>query len=95
MKNKPISSFFYIFMLFFLLPFYDLRLIDDKWPIQSSILYFGFVVGSMFLEIWIISFASLWQNYMFLSLLFCITPFIGMWPLAHYILKRAKQLQNI
>ena len=92
MKNKSISSFFYICMLLFLLP---LRAqcevhLSDRWPIQCFTLLFGYLIAHMIQGVWIL---SLWPHWD--CLFFVIISYIGMWPLAHYFLKRAKQLQNI
>ena len=94
LKSKPVSSFFYIFMLFFLLPLGDLQLMHC-WPIQFCTLFFGFQIANMIQGqawVWIL---SLWPHYPFLFFPFSITSFIGTWSLAHYFLKRAKELQNI
>ena len=95
LKSNPVSSFFYIFMLFFLLPFYDNSLIIDKWPIQSLILYCGYVVGHMIQALWITLFCPSYTLLRLLLYIFSIASFIGIWSLVHYFLKRAKQLQNI
>ena len=95
LKSNPISSFFYIFMLFFLLPFHDFDLIPAKWPIQWSILYCGYVFGHMFQMAWIASITPSYTLLRLILLIFSMASFIGTWSLAHYFLKRAKQLQNI
>ena len=90
LKRKPISSFFYICMLFFLLPLGDLRLMD-RWPIQYCSLLFGFQLANM-IGVWIL---SLWPHYPFLFFPFSITSFIGTFLLAHCFLRHTKQIQNI
>ena len=90
LKRKPISSFFYICMLFFLLPLGDLQLMHP-WPIQFRSLLFGFQLANM-VGVWIL---SLWLHYPFLFLPFSITSCIGTFLLAHCFLRHTKQIQNI